>query len=135
MISNQLLISYCETDYRVPTENLTIRLGEHHPALDQLLIKSNAQDWCFITAWNPKSNMLSTVENNELNKQLERDLRNFTYFKGKGESKMNSKWPSEESFLVLGMSLDQVKKIGDKYKQNAVVIGKLKGPAELFVLV
>lgn len=135
MLSSQLLIAYCETDYKIPSQNLVLRLGEHSPELDALLEKHRAEDWCFITAWNPKSNLLSTKENIELNKRLERDIRKFIYFSGRGEGKLNSKWPQEESYLVLGIPFESAKELGEKYKQNAMIVGRIRGVPELLVLV
>lgn len=135
MLSSQLLIAYCETDYKIPSQNLVLRLGEHNPELDMLLEKYEVEDWCFITAWNPKSNLLSTKENIELNRRLERDIKKFVYFQGKGEGKLNSKWPQEESYLVLGIPFESAKELGEKYKQNAMIVGRIRGVPELLVLV
>lgn len=135
MLSTQLLISYCETDYKIPSVGVTIRLGEHNIILDELLKKYDAEEWCFITAWNPGSALYSTKENIELNLRLEREIRKYPYFKGKGEGRYNSKWPSEESFLILGMPFEIAKKLGEKYKQNAILVGRVKGVSELLVLI
>ncbi len=135
MLSTQLLISYCETDYKLPSVGITLRLGEHNETLDELLEKNNAEEWCFITAWNPGSALYSTKENIELNTRLEREIRKYPYFKGKGEGRYNSKWPSEESFLVIGIPFEIAKKLGEKFKQNAILVGRAKGVSELLVLI
>lgn len=54
----------------------------------------------------------------------------FTAFEGAGIPD-NSDWSPETSALILGISLDEAKKLGMKYEQNAIVAGKLGCNARL----
>jgi hypothetical protein len=76
----------------------------------------------FITAWNPFSKPLSKTENIERNAKLKQELTNQCYLllDGYGQHPLKE-WPAEDSFLVLGLDLEQAKALGVKYEQNAVV--------------
>ena len=58
-IDQSLLAAYVRTTYRVDALDLQIRIGLANANLQQLLTTYGAQTWAFITAWNPKSVLLS----------------------------------------------------------------------------
>ena len=61
-----------------PGHRFTIRIGEHHPAVDQLAANMLGVDkttWCHITAHNPRSEKLSNAENDRRTSALEHDLK------------------------------------------------------------
>jgi hypothetical protein len=45
---------------RTPRGTIRIRIDARTPALDALLAERRAQSWCFITASNPRSEVLGT---------------------------------------------------------------------------
>ncbi|MGE4158380.1 MAG: DUF3293 domain-containing protein [Planctomycetota bacterium] len=75
----------------------------------------------YISAWNPDGQLRSRVSNVRVNKRLERDLHKLTehVWYGVGRSRDGS-W-KEESFLALGLSLRDSRRLGRKYRQVAVV--------------
>lgn len=88
--------------------------------------------WCFITAWNPKSKVLSSKENNIRNEELRKCIENFEYpiFIGAGVGP-DSSWEPEVSFLVLGVEKAVGIKWGQQFDQNAIVFGEWQSPAKL----
>jgi len=40
-------------------------------------------------------------------------------------------WQPEKSFLILGIALDEAILIGKKYRQNAIVVGKIHEEPQL----
>ena len=51
-------------------------------------------------------------------------------YEGEGVGSDKS-WEPEKSFLILGIPLDEAILIGKKYRQNAIVVGKLNEPPQL----
>jgi hypothetical protein len=62
--------------------------------------------------------------NEEKNNQLRNDLTGYILFDGEGVGSDQS-WQPEKSFLILGIGLDDAMLIGKKYRQNAIVVGKI----------
>ena len=117
----------------LPGGPLRIRVGEHHPALDEVLRGGGGGHcWCFVTAWNPASEPLATAENNARNAELAATLKgeSLSFYPGRGRDPQG-KWPAEESFLVLDLAREAARTLGQRYGQNAVVWGEAGGPAEL----
>ena len=59
--------------------------------------------------------------------------RGLIYLSGIGQHPSNQ-WPSEESFLVLGINLQAAKKLGEHFDQNAIVWCGVEGLPELIML-
>lgn len=76
----------------------------------------------FITAYNPLSQNLSDEVNVRSQDALASELseRSLTFIDGIGMHSSGN-WPSESSYLVLGLSLEAAKVLGSKYNQNAIV--------------
>jgi hypothetical protein len=131
--SSELDQLYRTTDYvvRRDGEDIVIRIGEHSPAVDELLTEG-PRSWAFLTAWNPYSRELTAEENarrqNELIKELnENDLR---FLHGAGQDR-EGRWPPEQSLLIFGIDLDSAVRLAKKFEQNAIVFGRHGEPAEL----
>jgi hypothetical protein len=132
--NDELWRAYRDTIFEadLPGGPLRIRIGEHHPALDEVLPSGGGHCWCFVTAWNPASKPLGTAENNARNAELAAALKSesLTFYAGRGRDPQ-AKWPAEESFLVLDLAREAARTLGLRYGQNAVVWGEAGGPAEL----
>jgi hypothetical protein len=77
---------------------------------------------------------MSDAINEEAHTELCRMLmrKGLVFFEGEGTSEG---WPSEKSVLVLGIGRDKAKKIGRKFTQNSIVVGKKGDAAKLCWLV
>jgi hypothetical protein len=122
-IEPETLQAYLETDYRVDTDqSFILRLDEYSAALCNLY-KSNRVDSCvFITAYNPYGQVLSNSANAKRNDELAYDLKNseLKYFLAEGKHPTGN-WRGESSYLILGLTLEEAIKLGNKYQQNAIV--------------
>ncbi len=124
---DSLIQTYLETEYIVFHPPISIRIGQYHPVLDDILIQKHFSTWTFLTAWNPRSCLLSKEENLKRNLLLLDHLKSFESWKGEGKGK---NW-SEESYLVLGMGKNFALDICKTFDQNAFVFGKVGEEAEL----
>lgn len=116
-----------------PLGKMSIRVGQMHGEVDALLGRNGRKDWCFITAWNPGSEILSAKQNHERNRALKQELEALgrdRFFCGMGWPAEEG-WQPEESFLVLGVGCKQAMELGRRHGQNAVVWGELGGASVL----
>ena len=125
-----LVEAYKETDFNIYEPRITINVGKVNQELDQLLKTHNCIDWAYITAWNPYSELTDHSINEENNNRLRNDLNKYKLYEGEGVGSDKS-WEPEKSFLILGIPLDEAILIGKKYRQNAIVVGKLNEPPQL----
>lgn len=134
-LDESLVNAYKQTTYAVPSLKINIRIGEKCPLLDQLLQKLERRSWCFVTAWNPQSELYSIEENKQRNQRLRADLvqSGYTYYDGLGIGD-DGRWPAEESFLVIGIQRLKALKIAKEWGQNAIVFGKMDAKASLILL-
>jgi hypothetical protein len=65
MFSNDLLQAYLNATYQVEELDIKIRIGQVDETLDRTLGESNVEEWAFITAYNPRSVVLSDDENSK----------------------------------------------------------------------
>jgi ADP-ribosyl-[dinitrogen reductase] hydrolase len=117
---------------RTPRGTIRIRIDARTPALDALLAERRAQSWCFITASNPRSEVLGTELNRARNEELRRALDALALparFDGDGRSQ-DGTW-TEASVLALGVGRELAVGLGRDFGQNAVVWGRSGGAAEL----
>jgi len=115
--------AYLETDYLVDApEPFVLRVGVASAPLASLYRQHCADCCAFISACNPYSRLIGNEENAERQAELAQELvqRGLTFFDGIGRHPAGG-WPAETSFLVLGLSFDDSKKLGEKYQQNAII--------------
>jgi hypothetical protein len=131
-----LIEAYAQTEFRIHTQPaFTLYIGQHCALLQQAMARAQANTCLFITACNPFSQSLDDDDNAQRNKQLETELnrRGLSYLTGVGQHASNE-WPGEASFLVLGVSPDVAKELGQTYEQNAVVWSDADAIARLWLL-
>lgn len=127
-----LINAYRNTSYNVFEPKISIRIGETNPVLDALLREYDCTEWAYITAYNPFSEVLSEEENMERHKQLKATLKEYALFEGEGVG-TDPSWKPERSLLILGISEGDAEKLGEKFQQNAIVVGELQeAPRLLF---
>ena len=132
MISKALLQKYRQTDYIIDDDPpLLVHIGEQNDGLRILFASFNVESAAFITAWNPRGRKLTLDENYDRQIELLEDISNqrLNYFVGRGESQTGD-W-SEDSYLVLGVSLTDAKEIANRHDQNAFVWIPVSGVPEL----
>ena len=127
--------AFKDTNYIVNiahNEAITINVGKVYPNLDRAIKPLNT--WAFITAYNPLPKILSDSENTIRNNNLKQDIESlgFQFYTGYGIAKDKS-W-KEESFLIVGIEKQEAKKLGAKYGQLAILIGKVGLKSELIIL-
>jgi Protein of unknown function (DUF3293) len=123
VIHPDLIQAYLETQFHVHEgKPFAIRIGELSSELKALHQLKQVHSSCFITPCNPESIQLEQAENNQKLSDFRTDkfLQGFELVSGLGKHPTDL-WEGEESYLVLGISLQEAKEIGKKYKQNAIV--------------
>jgi hypothetical protein len=118
-----LVRAYLKTDYRLsPPHELTLRIGQTNGALASLLHNQNVLSAAYVTAWNPLS-QVSDIETNEAaNERLCATIAELGLVALPGNGiDPDGAWPGEESFLILGASLEQAEALARLYRQHAFV--------------
>jgi hypothetical protein len=113
---------------------LTIYIDKICAELNELLIQEDAREWAYITSVNPNSEMLSDEENQKLLQELKESVKDYKFYEGHGVG-TDPAWQPEKSMLIIGIPREEAIRIGNYYKQNAIVAGRLNNPAELILLV
>lgn len=126
----ELLQAYTETTYNVFEQNISIKIGEENASLNDLMLKFNCVTWAFITACNPYSELELDAFNERKNNQLKEDLERYVSFEGEAIG-ADPAWKPERSFLVLGIKKEAAIKLGQQYRQHAIVYGQIGNKAQL----
>lgn len=133
-MNQELLEAYSKTNYQITNPDLIINIGRENKKLNTFLKLNTYDTWCFITAWNPFSSSDFTIEDNEnFNIGLYKDIKNYPNYTGEGKDPEGI-WAAEESYFVCNISRERAIELGEKYKQNAIVFGKINEVAELIIL-
>ena len=115
--------AYLETEFRVLGDSPAIlRVGVHCPELAVLHNEHRTDCSAFITACNPLSKRLDKATNAQRQAALTMELkkRSLTFIEAVGQHPSNQ-WPSEPSFLVLGLRAEAAQKVGLQFEQNAII--------------
>lgn len=131
-IDQHTLEAYLKTAYVTEKPKLSIKIGEINSALNVFLFDNNSFFWAFVSACNPYSSILSDGENELLHSELIEKVKSMKlrYCEGAGIPSDES-WKAEKSLLILDISKKEAIELGKKYKQNAIVVGKLNQAPEL----
>jgi hypothetical protein len=126
--------AYRGTSYMVdaPGAPVALRVDEPSPELDALLESFGAEEWAFITAYNPFSEPRDPDENQERHRALleavrERGLQSFP---SRGVDD-DGTWPTERGLLILAIGRSDAAALGRELEQNAIVVGRRGGTAQL----
>ena len=132
--------AYRGARYRVdlPAGRVTLRVGHPTPALDRLLTETGHATYTFLTAHNPHSIQLTPAENAARHAELSEALAatGLPQFPGEGAANPDdpdwpADWPPETSVLILGLPEPDAVSLARRFGQNALLRGRLAGPAEL----
>lgn len=122
-LSEELIDAYKVTHFEVLSDpKFILKIDEYCEGLSNLFQNTGYETACFITAYNPASVELTSDQNQLTQSQLHSDLTQIktVILDGIGNDPKGL-WEGEPSFLVLGISINDAKKLGIKYKQNAFV--------------
>ena len=133
-VDDELIQAYIATDFQVNTDpTFILKIGDYSAELSEVYRQHNCKVSAYITAWNPLGKTLSNLENKSLNNALKDSISDkYKFIEGVGLDP-DGKWPSEESFLVLGANREDAMQLVRKFKQNAIVFNEDKVP-ELIML-
>ncbi len=122
-ISPELIKAYEATEFHVKaTPPFFLTVNRYCGSLNRLFKNWDATSAAFITAHNPHSQPLTAKENASRNNKLKADIKKLGFRRIDGVGKNpEGECESEDSFLVLGISLDGAKELGSAYGQNAIV--------------
>jgi len=123
--------AYRQTTFRADIGNgaLELQIGTVSSKLQELLKVHHVSTWAFLTAQNPRSHPLPDDENKRANEALRLAVSGRVVFPGEGVSP-NGEW-REESFLVLGVSLEEADALAVRFQQTAFVFGAEYGAPRL----
>lgn len=122
-LAADLINAYELTNFHVNTvPTFILNVNKVSEELKMLFKQNRVDGAAFITACNPYGETLSSEENKARNDRLksELNLRSLKSIEGFGQDPLGQ-WAGEDSFLVLGISLEASKKIGAQFEQNAIV--------------
>jgi len=131
-MDEELLKAYCRSAYRVRLGSggaAVIRIGEPLPVALRPL--AGNRDWGFFTAWNPRSRPLPPAVNRETQRRLLADLRADASLDVHPALGIGTEGWREPSFWIVGITPDAMERLGDRYGQNAWLVGHGAGKAEL----
>lgn len=117
------LKAYRETEYGVEDDTpFFLTIGRFSEPLARLHARHGVDCSAYLTACNPFGRLVDAQLNVRRQQQLAGDLRdmNRLFLCGAGRHPAGT-WPPESSFLVLGLTRDEARVLGNKYEQNAVV--------------
>ena len=115
--------AYLETNYHVHGATpLTLNIGFANAGLAALHKAHSVASSAYVTACNPFSQALDDSVNDARQAVLAGELqqRSLSYIEGIGQHPRNG-WLGEPSFLVLGLSREAAKALGNRHEQNAIV--------------
>lgn len=140
VIQSSLIDAYRNTDYRIlgnhlDTSGFILKIDRTSPELRALYKKTSSNSAAFLTACNPFSQPLCDSDNTARQSQLRTELqtRQFFFFDGVGED-TTANWSGEQSYLVLGISLEEAKELSAAYEQNALIWCSLDAIPHLILL-
>lgn len=121
--SQNLVSSYRHTQYRVAGDNpFILHIDERSKQIGELMASAGVDCAAFITASNPFSQLYLSEANRVANDSLLNYLREACsrIVDGAGEDRTGI-WPSETSYLALGLSLENARNLALIFGQNAIV--------------
>jgi hypothetical protein len=122
-VSKTVINAYNVAHYRVTGQGaFTLLIKRKSAPLAALMKRHQVKSAAFITAYNPHGKKIREALNFRAHKALKREIERlgFVCFEGVGEDP-SGQWKVEPSYLVMGISLEEAKVMGQNHGQNAVV--------------
>ena len=114
---------YRQTTYWVetPARYFALRVDQRHPEFDAFL-GPFGNEWAFVTACNPRSQLLTPADNRQRTTELKQALHGQTFWPGLGVG--TNDWFPEASFCVV-MPLAKAVDLARHFDQNAILAGRI----------
>ncbi len=123
-IPAEKIAAYRGTGYRLGQGlgAITLRIDTRSEALLRLYASSGHNCGVFITAQNPLGEAQSAEANDASHARLAAELKalQIEAIEGAGADPGGA-WPAEKSLFALGVDLDAARRLGVRYRQNAIV--------------
>ena len=135
-IDPDTLQAYRATEYRVQGDPpFTLCIGEHSLPLAELHAARRAASSAFITACNPRSTLLSEIENAQRQALLAAELEEagYAFLSGLGVDPTGD-WPGESSFLVLDIGREAARTLSRQFNQNSLLWAGTDAVPQLLLL-
>ena len=126
----ELKKAYENTVYKVFNPPMVISVYNTSNELKTLLFNLDITQWAYITPYNPFGKSYTDAENEELFNLMLQDIKDYQYYIGEGQG-IDTTWPPEKSVLIIGISKAAAVALGNKYNQNAIVVGEQGDVAKL----
>ena len=125
MLDEKLIEAYRATDYVLfvgDGRDVTLNIGRHNPDFDRVLEKRGAATAVVVTAYNPRSVVLTETENRARHAGLTTLLesRGYDYALGEGRDP-TGRWKAELECIVFGISEQAGLELARAFHQNAIV--------------
>lgn len=135
MEKDNLIDLYSKAYYCIVELKIYININSNNPELDKYLADKNFNNWAIITAHNPQSKILSKEENQERNKLLFEEIKNYSPLKTESSSKdTKDDWPIEDGYIIFNIDQESACNIGKDFNQRAIVIGEKDKEAKIIDL-
>lgn len=123
-IAPDKLAAYEATHYRIGMDATApvLRIALRSEELARMHVEAGVACSLFITAWNPLGAQVPDEVNRQAHEELRAELaaRAPRIVEGAG-GEPGSDWPEERSFLALGIDEDEARRLGRRFRQDAVV--------------
>ncbi len=123
-IAQDKIRAYLATSYRLgfAEDDIVLTIGTHSAPLAALFREYGVECGAFLTAYNPRGEQQTDLQNELAHGRLVADLTRLGLgaIAGSG-SEEGTGWPAERSCFALGLSLEGAKIIGTKFDQDAIV--------------
>lgn len=122
---------YRRTAYHVidGEQSFALTIGVRNGQLDSLLARHHTRFWVLITAYNPDSQPLDDRTNRRRQAAFERSIATL-YLPAWGEGLVGN-WKPEVGVLLLGITPQRARRLGTRWEQVAVVVGRRGGRPRL----
>jgi hypothetical protein len=135
MLDERLLEAYRATDYVLfvgDGHDVTLNIGTPNRDFDRVLDRRHTTTAVVVTAYNPRSIVLSDTENRARHAELTAllDARGCDYALGEGRDPTGH-WKAELECVVFGIPVEAGLELARRFDQNAIVFVKRGGAPEL----
>lgn len=114
-------------------KEIIFKVEQFNAYLNDFLKENKANNFIFITAYNPESNKKTELENIIKQKELINEVKslNYNFFYGEGRD-IKSIWEAEKSIIILDIKEKDIEYLINKYSQNAIVKGEINNTTYLY---
>jgi hypothetical protein len=135
MLDERLIAAYRATDYVLflgDGHDVTLNIGRHNRDFDRELARRGAETAVVVTAYNPRSAVLTDAENRSRHAELTAllDAGGHDYALGEGRDPTGA-WKAELECVVFGIPREAGLALARRFDQNAIVFVAKGGVPEL----